>query len=131
MLLLLVYLLLLIMCLHPKKLDVCTDLNETYVKSIIEPDCYDQCDYVLRHTTNSSDLSIVQLNVRGITSKRSRIQHLLNNTHEADILLLCETWLTPFSPNINVPGYEFYHIDRQSKRGGGVGILIKKKLDTS
>ena len=117
-----------IMCLHPKNLDICTDLNEIHVKSVIEPDCYDQCDYVLRHTTKPSDLSIVQLNVRGIISKRSKIQHFLNNTHEADIILLCETWLTPFSPNIDVPGYEFYHIDRHNKKGGGVGILIKNEI---
>ena len=71
---------------------------------------------------------MVQLNVRGIISKTSKILHFLNNTHEADIILLCETWLTPFSPTINVPGYEFYHIDRQNKRGGGVGILIKKEI---
>ena len=44
------------------------------------------------------------------------------------MILLCETWLTPFSPTINVPGYEFYHIDRQNKKGGGVGILIKSEI---
>ena len=116
------------MCLHPRNLDICTDLNEIHLKSVIEPDCYEQCDYVVKHVTKPSDLSIVQLNVRGIISKTSKILHFLNNTHEADIILLCETWLTPFSPSINVPGYEFYHVDRQNKRGGGVGILIKSEI---
>ena len=117
-----------IMCLHPKDLDNCTDLNQIHVKSVIDPDCYDHCDYVQKHVASNSDLSVVQLNVRGIISKTSKIRHFLNHTHEADIVLLCETWLTPFSPTINVPGYEFYHIDRQNKRGGGVGILIKNDI---
>ena len=117
-----------IMCLHPKNLDDCIDLNQIHKRSAIYPDCYDRCDYVHKHVTNPCDLSIVQLNVRGIISKTSKILHFLNNTHEADIILLCETWLTPFSPTINVPGYEFYHIDCQNKREGGVGILIKQEI---
>ena len=116
------------MCLHPKNLDICKELNEIHVKSVIDPDCYEHCDYVSRHAKKPSDLSIVQLNVRGIISKTSKILHFLNNTHKADIILLCETWLTPFSPTINVPGYKFYHIDCQNKREGGVGILIKSEI---
>ena len=116
------------MCLHPKILDHCVDLNRNYDKSIIDSDCYDRCDYVQTHTLKPTDLSIVQLNVHGILSKTSKILNLLNNIHEADIILLCETWLTPFSPTISVPGYDFHHIDRQNKRGGGVGILIKSEL---
>ena len=117
-----------IMCLHPKNLDDCIELNQRYEGSTIDPDCYDHCDYVHKHVMNSSDLTIVQLNVRGVISKTSKILYFLNNTTEADIILLCETWLTPFSPTINVPGYEFYHIDRQNKRGGGVGVLIKHEI---
>ena len=116
------------MCLHPKNLDDCIDLNQIYVKSAVDSDCYDRCDYVYKHVVSPSDLSIVQLNVWGIISKTSKILHFLNNNHEADIILLCETWLTPFSPTINVSGYEFYHIDHQNKKGGGVGILLKSEI---
>ena len=117
-----------IMCLHPKELEDRNELNELYKGTSIDPDCYDRCDYVHKHVTKSSDLTIVQLNVRGVISKSSKILHFVNNIIEADIILLCETWLTPFSPTISVPGYEFYHIDRQNKRGGGVGVLIKGEI---
>ena len=116
------------MCLHPKHRDDSSDLNEIHGSSAIDPDCYECCDYVHKYVMNPSDLSIVQLNVRGIISKSSKILNFLNDTLEADIILLCETWLTPFSPTIIIPGYEFYHIDRQNKRGGGVGILIKREI---
>ena len=81
-----------IMCLHPTILDDCIDLNQKYGGSTIDPDCYDRCDYVQKHTTNSSDLTIVQLNVRGVISKTIKILHFLNNAIETDIILLCETW---------------------------------------
>lgn len=45
-----------------------------------------------------------------------------------DVLLLCETWLNPFSPNIAISGYEFYRSDRQNKKGGGVTILTSTSL---
>ena len=34
----------------------------------------------------------------------------------------------PFSPDILIPGYDFYHLDRQHKKGGGVGILASSRL---
>ena len=44
------------------------------------------------------------------------------------MLLLCETWLNPFSPDITIPGYELYWTDRQNKKGGGVAILVTTRL---
>ena len=43
-------------------------------------------------------------------------------------MLLSETWLTPFSPKLTVPGYKLYHQDRSSKKRGGVAILVSKRL---
>ena len=37
--------------------------------------------------------------------------------------MLSETWLTPFSPRLIIPGYELFH-----KKGGGVAILVSSKL---
>ena len=90
---------------------------------------FDKCDYVEQIETATNDLTFVQLNVRGITNKRMKISQLLENCvkgREVDVILLCETWLTPFSPTIALPGYDFYHIDRSNKKGGGVGILVSK-----
>ena len=92
---------------------------------------FDRCDYVEQIETATSDLTFVQLNVQEITYKRTKISELLENCvkgREVGVILLCETWLKLFSPTIALPGYDFYHIDRSNKKGGGVGILISKRL---
>ena len=81
-----------------------------------------QCD--------SSDLSIIQLNVRGLTSKLGEINYLINHsltTRHPDIILLCETWLTSKSPKPIIDGYSVERNDRQNKKGGGVCILISTR----
>ena len=55
------------------------------------------------------------------------IDDTVQNRHP-DLILLSETWLTPFSPSVSIPGYEFYHLDQQHKKGGGVGILASSRL---
>ena len=55
----------------------------------------------------------------------------LNNAiqdKDPDLILLSETWLSPYSPIFEIPGYDFHHLDRQNKKGGGVGILSSVKL---
>ena len=92
---------------------------------------FDSCDYVEHVNMVPKEVTIVQLNVRGIASKQTKIIQLLENCvkgSKVDVILLCETWLSPFSPSITLPGYDFYHIDRSNKRGGGVGILVSKRL---
>ena len=73
----------------------------------------------------------MQLNIRGIGSKRSQLIDLIDcsiQNRTPDLLLLSETWLTPLSPMITIPGYDFYRQDRMQKKGGGVAILISNKL---
>ena len=45
-----------------------------------------------------------------------------------DVVLLCETWLNPFSPDINITGYETYRNNRTGRKGGGVAILTSTRL---
>ena len=47
---------------------------------------------------------------------------------QPDVLLISETWLTPFSPKLDIPGYDLYRQDRVHKKGGGVVILVSSKL---
>ena len=50
------------------------------------------------------------------------------DSKELDVILLSETWLTPFSPDLTIPGYTLYRQDRHQKKGGGVAILLSNKL---
>ena len=76
---------------------------------------------------DSSDLSIIQLNIRGLTSKLGDLNYILNhsfNTKHPDVVLLCETWLSCRSPKPIIQGYNIERSDREHKKGGGVAILI-------
>ena len=108
-------------------------LSNDYDKySNVSLDEFDNCDYVTRVSeVSKNDLIVIQLNIRGIGSKHSQLMNLINTTvhdREPDLILLSETWLTTFSPAFSIPGYELYHLDRQNKKGGGVGILASSKL---
>ena len=101
------------MCLHPVLDRRLTTLYNKYENVSLEE--FDTCDNVHQITdVVPSDLVVIQLNIRGIGSKRSQLFDLINNsvqqTHP-DVLLLSETWLSPFSPKLVVPGYELYHKD--------------------
>ena len=101
------------MCLHPV---VDHTLSAHYDKyENMSLDEFDHCDYVSRITnTSSKDLVVIQINVRGIGTKRLQLIDLIDDTVQnshPDLILLSETWLTPFSPSVSIPGYEFYHLD--------------------
>ena len=116
------------MCVHPTVyLDkdistLCTDNLESF----------DTCDYVYSlKEANIDDLVVIQLNIRGISSKISLLSHMINTCVEGrqpDVILLSETWLTVNSPVVCIPGYDFVQRNRTHKCGGGVGILISKRL---
>ena len=51
----------------------------------------------------------------------------LNNIF--DVMCMTETWLTQLTDDqIDIPGYTFVGKNRRNKRGGGVGIYVKKEL---
>ena len=82
-------------------------------------------------SAEDSDLNIVHLNVRGINSKITELNHLIEHSLKGqtpDIIALCETWLTKDSPTPNIPGYDFVHKCRTHKRGGGVALLISNRI---
>ena len=121
-------LLFIIMCLHPPP-SLERDENRLCIDDL---ETFDTCDYVYSlKDVGSDDLVIVQLNIRGICSKISHLTNFLNSCVDGrtpDIVLLSETWLTPNSPKVTIPGYDFIHCDRIHKRGGGVGILVSENL---
>ena len=118
------------MCLHSVVDRMLSNCHDNYTN--VSLDEFDNCDYVTGITdVSKNDLIVIQLNVRGITSKRTQLMNLIDTAvhdREPDLILLSETWLTPFSPAFSIPGYEFHHLDRKNKKGGGVGILSSSKL---
>ena len=67
-------------------------------------------------------LLIVQLNVRGLSSKVDQIKRLVDRNpcnKPPEVILLCETWLNDSSPPINIPGYNLELENRIGKKGGG------------
>ena len=106
------------MCLHPiidRKLSTFYSKYENIVL-----DEFDNCDYVHKITdVNCNDLVIMQLNIWGIGSKKSQLSDLIDSSvlnKNPDVLLLSETWLTPFSPTITLPGYDLHRQDRTLKK---------------
>ena len=91
------------------------------------------CDYVeveqlegLRPYKN--DLSVLQLNIRGLLNKQGRLRDLMNNGM-IDVVLLCETWLNKETEAlVSFDNYKFYSNPRKSRIGGGVATLIDKSL---
>ena len=127
---LLFFTLLHIMCLHPKLDSKLTTIYDKYENVDLAE--FDNCDYVDKVTNVSdNDLVVMQLNIRGIGSKKTQLLDLIDNSIESkrlDVILLSETWLTPFSPNLNIPGYTLHRQDQHQKKGGGVAILVSNKL---
>ena len=114
---------------------VCAPIMNPNVDNVICDTINDNCDYVttdgvteIKHT--AQDLSVFQLNIRGLLSK----QHILKDTlltlsNPPDIMLLCETWLKNNIENkVEIPGYKCYHKHRPNKMGGGVSVLVNCKL---
>ena len=131
-LLLLLYLLDSIMCVHP--INRGTDKLGRNVHSLFGSglDIFDSCDYVdTIPNGRAGDLTIAQVNIRGIYSKKVELINLIDNVlenNQPDLVLISETWLTPNSPELQIFGYQFFHIQRVRKRGGGVGILVSNEL---
>ena len=102
--------------------------------SNVSLDEFDNCDYVTCITdVSKNDLIVIQLNIRGISSKRTQLMNLIDTAvydREPDLILLSETWLTPFSPAFSIPGYELHHLDRkkQKRRRGRNTILFKAQV---
>ena len=69
---------------------------------------------------SSNDFTIIQHNIRGINSKIGDIKHINDNTYVKgipDCMLLCETWLGPHSPSVQIARYNFVHTDHIGKKG--------------
>ena len=108
--------------------------HDTFMKSNY---LRDECDYIEIDDCKDipsgvHDLTILELNVRGLVSKQHDLSVLLRNCTQmgrVDVVLLVETWVTADSEGrIWLPGYTYYGKKRLHKKGGGVGILVRDGL---
>ena len=118
------------MCITPR-VDFSTSSSSTdYVNKTLEWSFINSFSYVESLTTSSdpSTIRLLQLNIRGLVNKQDDLHKLLVDSN-TDIVLLCETWLNSCNVfRIDLPSYNFVYKNRLSKKGGGVGILIKDHL---
>ena len=98
-------------------------------------DLADYCDYVnldVKPNLTEKNFSILQLNIRGILGKQSQLSNLLKQTSKhskTQVVLLQETWLKKGTESrVKISGYAFVGSHRKHKKGGGVGILVPKRL---
>ena len=75
----------------------------------------DACDYLETNgkiNVCNNDLFILQLNIRGMYSKISKLKSLIEDHSEGkypDVILLCETWHSKNSPLPDIKGYNSVH----------------------
>jgi hypothetical protein len=74
-----------------------------------------------------SSLKIAMWNANGLLHKRQELQEFAF-AHNLDAILISETHLNAgHIPNL--PSYVFHRNDRQTGRGGGTGVYIKRCID--
>ena len=74
----------------------------------------------------------MQLNCRGLKSKMSKIEYMLNADLiqlNVKVVMLIETWLKPDEEKyVKIKGYNFVGQPRPNRKGGGVGLLIREDI---
>ena len=130
------------MCLQNCKAILNDDLNDKHERVELQywnvsDEFLGNCDYVDTENCKNikigtNDLSILQLNIRGLISKQQDLKYLLSKcTTEGkiDIVILVETWLTQESMSrISMPGYSYVGKSRKTKKGVGVRLLIRNEI---
>ena len=98
---------------------------------------HDTCDYIdltedQIWTCTKNDLSVLQINIRGLLNKQNDLLNLANRLTgktKLDIMILQETWLTQSNKHlVNILGYRHYMQHHTGKKGGGVSLLISNEL---
>ena len=86
------------------------------------------CDDTGRIRPGKNDLSVMQLNTRGLLNKQGHLIETIRSC-QPDIILLCETWLNTHTETlVDIPGYKLITKNRLDRIGGGVCILVKLRL---
>ena len=82
----------------------------------------------LNHT--GFNLTVLQLNIRSVLKHSYKLKSLLrtleSKNSRVDLVLLCETFLTPETVRlVHIPDYTLVSNQRSKSKGGGTAILIR------
>ena len=125
------------MCLQGIKQQIFDRLNDNELMNNESYDFVDHCDYlelenITPRTIPRDNLNLLQMNVRGLVGKQNKLQSLLDNLENHSnihFLLLCETWLTEETKKlIGFNNHNFIGIECNTKKGDGVGFLLRSEL---
>ena len=113
--------------------------NETHVSNYFTETEFNEF-LIQNHISNESHLKILSLNIANLLSKlnslRLFLENISNESNKPNIIVVTETHLqkdknhgyTEYDLEHLLPNYLFFHEDRKSKKGGGVGIFIENSL---
>ena len=95
-------------------------------------DCKYYTEYKFIHKINIvQDFSIIHFNCISLSANLTEIITCLHGlSQNFDIIAFSGTWFIS-SDNLNIfslPGYQFCHMDRENRRGGGVAIYMKNGI---
>ena len=112
-----------------EKLDVVQFLDNVKLSDELKGSCdYIELESRKGLTSNPKNLTLIQLNIKGLISKTSALSELITEnigSIQPDVVLLCETWLNITNINkIDIPNYKLIGNVRNGKIGGGTGILV-------
>ena len=125
-----------IMCfskMSKEKLDIVKILDNVKLSDEFEGSCdYIELESRKGLTSDPKNLTLIQLNIRGLISKTSALSELITEnigSIQPDVVILCETWLNITNiTKIDIPNYKLIGNVRNGKIGGGTGILVHKSL---
>ncbi|KAJ8039628.1 hypothetical protein HOLleu_13681 [Holothuria leucospilota] len=88
---------------------------------------------VFASSNDKADFSILHINARSLPKKIDSVLSFISsvNNYPFSVIVITETWLykNDYTALYNIPNYTFVCKGRSDKRGGGVGLYIKRELD--
>ena len=119
--------------------------DEVNVVTLLDNQYYtetDFCDFTKdANFFNKTNITILSLNIANLFSKlkslKTFLQNISANGTKPDIITVVETHINESTnhgldsnalANI-IPGYQFFHRGRKSKKGGGIGIFVSNNVN--
>ena len=120
--------------------------NDEESPNLCDSPYYTESDFLDFNTENKIDnqgyITIISFNVANLFSKLHSLKVFLSSIsterRRPDVIAVVETHLTsstntgltPQELKTIIPGYNFYHRGRETKRGGGVGVFVSDRLNS-